>query len=266
MSVSPGRGQILVAEFHHDGSSALVLHELGEDGGGGGGAPASPSAGAATPGGGTGGRRRRRAIAGVELGSGPVVALNFTPDGRHFLVASAGPDVTLSYVAFPNTTAVSAPIDVRAPPASGFAVLAPQNGSSFFLFTAVNGANTLNVSYAGFGADAAGAAALRIAPAAGGDATLIATGLLGAGASLAWKNTSWLQPNTWYSITACSVPAPAVCASSLVLALGGPTYGLRLLSPNVDTWYRGSPVVVTWQAFHPYITFSTLVIRSCTAL
>ena len=108
MAVSPGRGQILVAEFHHDGSSALVLHELGEDGG-----PASPAAGAATPG--TGGRRRRRAIAGVELGSGPVVALNFTPDGRHFLVASAGPDVTLSYVAWGASRVVATARNVTGP-------------------------------------------------------------------------------------------------------------------------------------------------------
>jgi hypothetical protein len=95
IAVSPGRGQVLVAEFHHDGASALVLHELGDDAG-------ASSATPVSPGGGGGGarRRRRRAITGVELGSGPVTALNFTPDGRHFLVASAGPNVTLSYVAW----------------------------------------------------------------------------------------------------------------------------------------------------------------------
>ena len=168
--------------------------------------------------------------------------------------------VTLSSVAFPNTTAVSAPLDVRAPAATGFAVLAPLNGSSFYTFTAVDGVNALNVSYAGFGADAPGTALLSIAPAAGGASVLIAAGLPGANASLSWANTSWLLPNTWYSVQVCSEQAPTDCASSLVLVLSGPTYGLRLLSPNVATWYRGSPIVVTWQAFHPYITFSTLVI------
>jgi hypothetical protein len=110
------------------------------------------------------------------------------------------------------------------------------------------------VSYLGFGAEGAGTVSVAIAPrgGGGGGATLLSGGP-GAGGSARYANTTWLVAGAWYSVCACSVQTLA-CGCASVLAATGPTYGLALTSPaGAATWYKGSPVALTWQAFHPLL-------------
>lgn len=156
--------------------------------------------------------------------------------------------VLITSVQSPNVTASSAPVALISAPPSGLTVVLPINGTVLYRGT------PLNVSYLGFGAEAAGTVSLTIAPlGGGGSTTTFYTGGSGSRGSASYVNTTWLLPGAWYSVCACSVQTLA-CGCVQVLVVGGPTYGLVLTSPVTDvTWYKGSPVVITWLAFHPLL-------------
>ena len=155
--------------------------------------------------------------------------------------------VLITSVQTRNVTASSAPVALIVAPASGLVVVLPQNGTTLYR------GKPLNASYLGFGAEAAGAVNLAIAPLGGGGATTFYAGGPGASGNASYANTTWLSAGAWYSVCACSVQTLA-CGCSQVLVAAGPTYGLVLTSPVVDTtWYKGSPVAITWQAFYPLL-------------
>jgi len=134
----------------------------------------------------------------------------------------------------PNVTASSAPVALIAAAPTGLTVVLPRNGTTLYRGT------PLNVSYLGFGTEAAGTVDIAVAPQGGGSGTTFYAGGPGQIGNASYANTTWLREGVWYSVCVCSVQS-LVCGCSQVLVASGPTYGLVLTSPVAAvTWYKGS--------------------------